>query len=101
MPEDQEQKMEVSIMPEEDGWVSCEEWADNWINQGITEPKREQDDQEQKMERNKASGTLFQEEKDGKWYFWDEIGYYKYGPHDTQEEAQSALDKYCREVLGL
>ena len=35
-------------------------------------------------------------EENGKWYFWDETWANKCGPYDSEEDAQIALDKYCR-----
>ena len=39
--------------------------------------------------------------KDNKWYFWDEDWAFEEGPFDTKEEAEEALKKYCKEYLGL
>jgi len=39
-------------------------------------------------------------DKDGKWYFWDETRYCKYGPYETEEECRHALDYYVKYVLG-
>ena len=43
------------------------------------------------------SAAIHQDKK-GQWYFWDEIGYYEYGPYSTPEEAQEELEKYCKEL---
>ena len=34
------------------------------------------------------------------WYFWDETQAYRYGPYESEEEANKQLDRYCKEVLG-
>ena len=39
--------------------------------------------------------------KDGKWYFWDECWDFEEGPFNTKEEAEKELDEYCRNVLGF
>lgn len=31
---------------------------------------------------------------DGKWYFWDETWADRYGPYNTEEEANEALERY-------
>lgn len=38
--------------------------------------------------------------KNGKFYFWDEIGYTEYGPYDTYEEANSRFVEYCYYLEG-
>lgn len=38
--------------------------------------------------------------KDNKWYFWDEIWCTEYGPFDTETEANVQLSIYCEKVLG-
>jgi len=38
--------------------------------------------------------------KDGKWYFWDETWAFEKGPFDSEQEARIALCKYGKEVLG-
>lgn len=38
-------------------------------------------------------------EKDGKWYFWDEVWFSELGPWENEEEARQKLDEYC-EYLG-
>lgn len=35
-------------------------------------------------------------ERDGKWYHWDEVWAYEYGPYDTRDLAEEALKAYCR-----
>ena len=32
--------------------------------------------------------------RDGGWYFWDEVQSERYGPYETEEEAESASGKY-------
>ena len=34
------------------------------------------------------------------WYFWDEIWSYRHGPFATKEEAEVALNHYCKVELG-
>ena len=34
------------------------------------------------------------QDKDGKWYFWDECWAFEEEPYDTEQEARAALDKY-------
>jgi len=37
--------------------------------------------------------------KNNEWYFYDETQANEYGPYATKEEAQDALDEYCRLFL--
>jgi hypothetical protein len=39
--------------------------------------------------------------QDGKWYFWDEVWAYEYGPFDTEDGARKQLTEYCDKMLGL
>lgn len=39
-------------------------------------------------------------ERQGQFYFWDEVGADSYGPYDTDEEARKALSKYCEFLNG-
>jgi len=39
--------------------------------------------------------------EDGKWYFWEENWALRHGPFKTRRKAQNALNKYCREQLGM
>lgn len=34
------------------------------------------------------------------WYFWDETWAYSYGPFETEEEARTKLNAYCRYSMG-
>lgn len=34
------------------------------------------------------------------WFFYDE-SYLEYGPYETQAQAESELNRYCKEVLGV
>lgn len=43
---------------------------------------------------------VFQDEKDGKWYFWNEVWTDSYGPYDTQAEAQHGMELYFKEMGG-
>lgn len=45
------------------------------------------------------SDADYVQEQGGKWYWWDEA-YNKYGPYNTKQDAQNALDKYVKEELG-
>lgn len=36
----------------------------------------------------------------GKWYFWIETWADREGPFNTQREAEDAMWKYCKTVLG-
>jgi len=38
--------------------------------------------------------SLFIEEEDGKWYFWNEYWSEKYGPYKSKEEVTSECSKY-------
>tara|TARA_R100001594_G_C3917262_1_gene234845 strand:- start:64 stop:243 length:180 start_codon:yes stop_codon:yes gene_type:complete len=40
-------------------------------------------------------------EENGKWYFWDETGMYKYGPFDSEAEANKELRKYAEAYLNM
>lgn len=40
------------------------------------------------------------QDSDSLWYFWDETWAYRYGPYQSKDEADTALNKYCEEVLG-
>lgn len=42
---------------------------------------------------------VFKDEKDGKWYFWNETWSDPLGPYDTKEEAHREFRRYC-EILG-
>ncbi len=39
------------------------------------------------------------QDKDGKWYFWDECWSFEEGPYDTEQEAEVELKRYCKECL--
>ena len=39
-------------------------------------------------------------ERDGEWYFWDEVWAHAIGPFDTEELARHCLRKYIVEMLG-
>lgn len=39
--------------------------------------------------------------KDGKWYFWDECWSSEVGPFKTRKIAEEEINKYCKEVLGM
>ena len=39
--------------------------------------------------------------EDGKWYHFDEIWAEVYGPFDTKELCEQALQEYCDKYLGL
>ena len=43
---------------------------------------------------------IVHQNKDGKWYFWNEILADEYGPYNTEDECNIGLDEYCRNVLG-
>ena len=45
------------------------------------------------------SPRVIHQNKDGKWYFWDEIWSYEYGPYDTHKECAKALRNYCDRYL--
>lgn len=38
-------------------------------------------------------------EKNGKWYFWNEVWTDAIGPYESREEAARELDRYVKEVL--
>lgn len=50
------------------------------------------------MKGEKEMSATIHQDKKGQWYFWDQIGYYEYGPYLTSEEAQEELEKYCKEL---
>jgi len=39
-------------------------------------------------------------EHNGKWFFWDETWTECHGPFESEEEANTACERYAREVLG-
>ncbi len=39
-------------------------------------------------------------ERDGKWYFWDEVWAHAIGPFGTEKLARQNLKKYIIEMLG-
>ncbi len=47
-----------------------------------------------------APDIVFQDEKDGKWYFWDETWSNAHGPYESKDEADEKLNEYCEVELG-
>lgn len=43
---------------------------------------------------------VFQNDKDGYWYFWNETWSDVEGPFESEEEARESLIKYSIEILG-
>lgn len=34
------------------------------------------------------------------WYFWNEVWADRYGPYESEDEANKQLERYYKEVLG-
>lgn len=49
---------------------------------------------------SKKREAVFLNPDDNMWYWCDETWTEKYGPYATKYEAQMAVNKYAREVLG-
>ena len=43
---------------------------------------------------------VFQNDEDGKWYFWDETWSNTYGPYDSEDKARVDLDWYVKFLNG-
>ena len=43
--------------------------------------------------------AVHKNEVDGKWYFWNETWSDKYGPYESEEEAEEKLKEYCGRYL--
>lgn len=43
---------------------------------------------------------VFQDDKDGLWYFWEENWAFRRGGFKTRKDAYEALEEYCKRELG-